>query len=73
MLALLFMKYVSDEYAGKRDVVIQVPSSRSFADMDAEIDVLETRLANACWLQGVMQELLTERIRLVPHPAEVNQ
>ena len=33
VLTLLFMKYVSDKYAGKRDAVIDVPSGGSFADM----------------------------------------
>ncbi|MEW9623927.1 restriction endonuclease subunit S [Rhodanobacter geophilus] len=35
-------------------------------DMDSELDALETRLAKTCQLkQGMMQELLTGRIRLV--------
>jgi type I restriction enzyme M protein len=33
VLTLLFMKYVSDKYAGKRDAVIEVPAGGSFADM----------------------------------------
>jgi type I restriction enzyme M protein len=35
VLVLLFMKYVSDRCAGKKDVLIQVPSGASFADMIA--------------------------------------
>ena len=33
VLTLLFMKYVSDKYAGKKDAVIEVPTGGSFADM----------------------------------------
>src|SRR5712664_2589440 len=33
VLTLLFMKYVSDKYAGKSDAVIEVPKGGSFADM----------------------------------------
>jgi type I restriction enzyme S subunit len=36
------------------------------SDLDAELAALETKLAKACQLkQGMMQELLTGRIRLV--------
>ncbi len=33
VLTLLFMKYVSDKYAGKPDAIIEVPKGGSFADM----------------------------------------
>src|SRR5215467_51726 len=33
VLTLLFMKYVSDKYAGKTDSLIQVPEGGGFADM----------------------------------------
>jgi type I restriction enzyme M protein len=33
VLTLLFVKYVSDKYAGKRDATIVVPAGASFADM----------------------------------------
>jgi type I restriction enzyme M protein len=33
VLTLLFMKYVSDKYAGRPDAVIEVPEGASFADM----------------------------------------
>ena len=33
VLTLLFMKYVSDKYAGKSDALIDVPEGGSFADM----------------------------------------
>lgn len=50
VLTLLFMKYVSDKYAGKRGAVIEVPSGGSFADMDAELprwDLASPRPANS--------------------------
>ena len=33
VLTLLFMKYVSDKYAGKPDAIIEVPQGGSFSDM----------------------------------------
>jgi len=33
ILTLLFVKYVSDKYAGKPDAIIEVPAGGSFADM----------------------------------------
>src|SRR5687767_15824479 len=35
VLTLLFMKYVSDKYAGDADATIQVPKGGSFSDMVA--------------------------------------
>lgn len=35
VLVILFMKYVSDKYAGKKDALIEVPAGASFADMVA--------------------------------------
>ena len=35
VLTLLFMKYVSDKYAGKKDEVIEVPPGGGFEDMVA--------------------------------------
>lgn len=35
VLTLLFMKYVSDKYAGKPDALIEIPKGGSFADMIA--------------------------------------
>ena len=35
VLTLLFVKYVSDKYAGKKDDVIEVPEGGGFADMVA--------------------------------------
>ncbi len=64
-LVLLFVKYVSDKYAGRPDEVIVVPRGGSFKDMvklkgDKEIGD-KTRAVK----QGMMQELLTGRMRLV--------
>ena len=61
VLTLLFMKYVSDKYAGDPDALIEVPSGGGFADMvqlrgDKEIgDKLNKiigRLAEANDLKG---------------------
>ena len=63
VLTLLFMKYVTDKYAGKRDAVIDIPTGGSFADMvklkgDKEIgekvDKIIGRLAEANDLKGVI-------------------
>src|SRR3989454_2414722 len=63
VLTLLFMKYVSDKYAGKKDTVIEVPAGGSFADMvklkgDKEIgdkiNKIIGKLAEANDLKGVI-------------------
>src|SRR5947207_14863602 len=63
VLTLLFMKYVSDKYAGKPDGVIEVPKGGSFADMvklkgDKEIgekiNKIIAKLAEANDLKGVI-------------------
>ena len=63
VLTLLFMKYVSDKYAGKPDAVIEVPKGGSFADMvklkgDKEIgdriNKIISKLAEANDLKGVI-------------------
>jgi len=63
VLTLLFLKYVSDKYAGKPDAVIEVPKGGSFADMvklkgDKEIgdkiNKIISKLAEANDLQGVI-------------------
>ncbi len=63
VLTLLFMKYVSDKYAGKSNAVINVPAGGSFADMvglkgDKEIgeriDKIIGKLAEANDLKGVI-------------------
>ena len=65
VLTLLFMKYVSDKYAGKPGALIEVPPDGGFADMvklkgDKEIgDKINTiigRLAEANDLKGVIDQ-----------------
>ncbi len=65
ILTLLFMKYVSDKYAGKPDAIIEVPEGGSFADMvklrgDKEIgdkiNKIIGKLAEANELKGVIDE-----------------
>jgi type I restriction enzyme M protein len=63
VLTLLFMKYVSDKYAGKKGQVIEVPEGGSFADMvklkgnkeiGEKIDKIIGKLAEANDLKGVI-------------------
>jgi len=65
VLTLLFMKYVSDKYAGKTDAVIEVPKGGSFADMvklkgDKEIgdkiNKIIGKFAEANDLKGVIDQ-----------------
>ena len=65
VLTLLFMKYVSDKYAGRPDAVIEVPEGGGFADMvkligDKEIgdriNKIISRLAEANELKGVIDQ-----------------
>ncbi|MCR9296716.1 MAG: type I restriction-modification system subunit M, partial [bacterium] len=65
ILTLLFMKYVSDKFAGKPDAIIEVPEGGSFADMvklkgDKEIgdkiNKIIGKLAEANDLKGVIDE-----------------
>jgi hypothetical protein len=65
VLTLLFMKYVSDRYAGKADALIEVPAGGGFADMvklkgDKEIgdkiNKIIGRLAEANDLKGVIDQ-----------------
>ena len=65
VLTLLFMKYVSDKYAGKPDAIIEVPQGGSFADMvklkgDKEIgdkiNKIIGKLAEANELKGVIDQ-----------------
>ncbi len=60
---LLFVKYISDKYAGQKDALIEVPSGGSFADMVAlkgdkeigdKINKIISRLAEANDLKGVI-------------------
>ena len=63
VLVLLFVKYVSDKYAGKPDALIVVPPGGSFADMIAakgqkdigdRINKIKAKLAEANHLTGVI-------------------
>jgi type I restriction enzyme M protein len=63
VLVLLFVKYVSDKYAGQPHALIQVPEGGSFADMVAlkgdkeigdKINKIIARLAEANDLKGVI-------------------
>src|SRR6267143_529262 len=63
ILVLLFVKYVSDKYAGQPDALIEVPAGGSFTDMLAlkgdkeigdKINKIIARLAEANNLRGVI-------------------
>ncbi|MDD2499990.1 MAG: type I restriction-modification system subunit M [Geobacter sp.] len=63
VLVLLFVKYVSDKYAGQPDALIEVPGGGSFADMVAlkgdkeigdKVNKIIGRLAEANELKGVI-------------------
>src|SRR5467141_3816219 len=65
VLVLLFMKYVSDKYAGRKDALIDVPKGGSFADMVAlkgdkeigdKINKIIAKLAEANDLKGVIDQ-----------------
>ena len=65
VLTLLFTKYVSDKYAGKRDALIEVPAGGGFADMvrlkghkeiGDKINKIISRLAEANDLKGVIDQ-----------------
>jgi len=65
VLTLLFMKYVSDKYAGRPDALIEVPEGGGFADMarlkgDKEIgdkiNKIIGRFAEANDLKGVVDQ-----------------
>ena len=63
VLVLLFMKYVSDKYAGQKDALIEVPKGGSFADLVAlkgrkdigeQMDIIIGAMAKANGLQGTI-------------------
>src|SRR5213593_822086 len=65
VLVLLFVKYVSDKYAGQKDALLEVPKGGGFADMvnlkgDKEIgdkiNKIIGRLAEANDLKGVIDQ-----------------
>ncbi len=65
VLVLLFVKYVSDKYAGQRDAMLEVPRGGGFADMVAlqgdkeigdKINKIITKLAKANNLTGIIDQ-----------------
>ncbi len=65
VLTLLFVKYVSDKYAGKQDPLIEVPVGGGFKDMIAlkgkpnigeGINIIVSKLAEANDLKGVIDQ-----------------
>ena len=63
VLVLLFMKYVSDKYAGQKDALIEVPKGGSFTDLVAlkgrkdigeQMDIIIGAMAKANNLQGTI-------------------
>lgn len=65
VLVLLFVKYISDKYAGQKDALIEVPEGGSFADMVAlkgdkeigeKINMIINKLAKAMELTGVIDQ-----------------
>lgn len=66
VLVLLFVKYVSDKYAGKSNVLVEIPQGGSFSDMVAlkgKTDIGEglnkvvAKLAEANELKGVVDQV----------------
>ena len=65
VLVLLFVKYVSDKYAGQKDALIDVPKGGGFADMVAlkgnkeigeKVNKIISKLAEANDLKGVIDQ-----------------
>jgi type I restriction enzyme M protein len=65
VLVLLFVKYVSDKYAGQKDAMVEIPKGGSFADMVAlrgdkeigdKINKIIAKLAEANSLKGVIDQ-----------------
>lgn len=65
VLTLLFVKYVSDRYAGKQDALIEIPVGGGFKDMVAlkgkpnigeGINIIISKLAEANDLKGVIDQ-----------------
>lgn len=74
VLVLLFVKYVSDKYAGDEDALIEVPEGGSFADLVAlkgdkeigdKINKIIGRLAEANDLKGIIDVADFNNIALV--------
>jgi type I restriction enzyme M protein len=65
VLVLLFVKYVSDKYAGQKDAMVEIPKGGSFSDMVAlrgdkeigeKINKIIAKLAEANGLRGVIDQ-----------------
>src|SRR5437879_3291352 len=65
VLVLLFVKYVSDKYAGQKDAMVEIPKGGSFFDMVAlkgdkeigdKINKIISKLAEANGLKGVIDQ-----------------
>jgi len=65
VLVLLFVKYVSDKYAGQKDAMVEIPRGGSFADLVAlkgnkeigdKINKIIAKLAEANNLKGVIDQ-----------------
>jgi type I restriction enzyme M protein len=65
VLVLLFVKYVSDKYAGQKDAMVEIPKGGGFADMVAlkgnkeigdKINKIIAKLAEANGLKGVIDQ-----------------
>jgi len=65
VLVLLFVKYVSDKYAGQKDAMVEIPKGGSFSDMVAlkgdkeigdKINKIIAKLAEANSLKGVIDQ-----------------
>jgi type I restriction enzyme M protein len=65
VLVLLFVKYVSDKYAGQKDAMVEIPKGGSFSDMVAlkgdkeigdKINKIIAKLAEANNLKGVIDQ-----------------
>lgn len=66
VLVMLFVRYVSDKYAGKRDAIVYVPEGGSFKDLielkgkpniGEGIDTVLSKLAEANELKGVIDSV----------------
>jgi type I restriction enzyme M protein len=65
VLVLLFVKYVSDKYAGQKDAMVEIPKGGSYSDMVAlkgdkeigeKINKIIAKLAEANGLRGVIDQ-----------------
>jgi type I restriction enzyme M protein len=65
VLVLLFVKYVSDKYAGQKDAMVEIPKGGGFSDMVAlkgnkeigdKINKIISKLAEANGLKGVIDQ-----------------